>query len=403
MSFTVEKLLDIFSNAIIIAGKEYIHNKIKSFGTLDAPDSTNWVRPNEFILSSGYIFKKENIQLQKKIIGELSKKKAAGIGFKMDRHIDKFDIEVLEYANQKDIPVLRLPNNTTTYELSNLLFYYGNQDDDLNHSRKELLVKKNEFLFNILINNIGNKATIYFKANQLGIKFDKDYIVAAARYIYKNNNDNEIINNDINDKFYELFPKIKYNFDIEAGIGDFSNLFFLIPSKIEEEALKILYDIKNILNENFPQLQFDFGIGKPYSSFHLFHKSYYEALRALKIGDKIFTNSEFNTYTKLGVFRILDYAKKEELKKFIRDYLGPIIDYDTKNNTDLITTLDNFIKNNCNYRKCAKDMYLHHNSIRYRIDKIKKICNINLNSSEDLLNISIAIKLLKLVDLDFDN
>ncbi len=399
MSLTICDLLNIFPGSVIVAGEKKINNKITIFGAIDAPDSTKWVKPNEFIVSSGYIFKGD-ILLQKKIIKELSEKKSAGLGIKMHRHLDNIDIKVIKYANEKEFPVLKLPYRTTIYELSNLVFNYANKYNNSDHSQEKSQIAKNEFLLNVLTNNIDSKLAINFRANQLGVKLDRGYMVAVAKY--KNECNNKLNDDEITDKLYKLFARIKYIFDIQGGIGDFSNIFFLIPSKIEEEAVKKANDIKSILKENFPDFNFNFGIGKYYSSSHHLFRSYYEALRVLEFSNRIFGNSEINTYNKLGIYRVLDYSKYTELKKFVRDYLGPIIDYDKKHNNDLIYTLESYIKNNCNFRKCANDTYLHRNTIRYRINKIEEIGDINLNFSEDLLNISIAIKLLKLVDLDLD-
>ncbi|WP_214659178.1 helix-turn-helix domain-containing protein [Candidatus Formimonas warabiya] len=60
-------------------------------------------------------------------------------------------------------------------------------------------------------------------------------------------------------------------------------------------------------------------------------------------------------------------------------------------------TLKLFLANSCNYSLTAKQMFLHPNSVRYRLQTIEKICKINLRSEEDRLSLLIAFKLHPLI------
>ena len=55
------------------------------------------------------------------------------------------------------------------------------------------------------------------------------------------------------------------------------------------------------------------------------------------------------------------------------------------------------VHNNYNYRETAKAVFLHANSVRYRISLIEKLFNVNLKKQSDRLNIEVALKLLPLV------
>jgi len=57
-------------------------------------------------------------------------------------------------------------------------------------------------------------------------------------------------------------------------------------------------------------------------------------------------------------------------------------------------------KNGYNYRDTAKIMYLHPNTVRYRIANIEKLCRVNLKYADDRLNMEIALKILPLINIE---
>ena len=98
--------------------------------------------------------------------------------------------------------------------------------------------------------------------------------------------------------------------------------------------------------------------------------------------DKI-KEGEFNSATEL-------YSKK---------YLEPLKLYDAKKDGELIKTLSVIIKNNWYSNQAAKILYVHHNTVKYRIEKIEKLLGLDLNQHRNRLNITIAIELYEMFDI----
>lgn len=78
--------------------------------------------------------------------------------------------------------------------------------------------------------------------------------------------------------------------------------------------------------------------------------------------------------------------------------LNQLIPYSLKNlsinNKDLFETLYYFFKNNRNYKKTAESMFLHSKTVRYRLSKLEKILDLNLENSVQMLNYEIAVYIL---------
>ena len=75
-------------------------------------------------------------------------------------------------------------------------------------------------------------------------------------------------------------------------------------------------------------------------------------------------------YEDLGLFRIVSMAESPtSLERFCLDAIGPLLAYDRENDTDLAPTLRTYLEQNQNSARTAKLLYIHYNTLRYRLDR----------------------------------
>lgn len=99
-------------------------------------------------------------------------------------------------------------------------------------------------------------------------------------------------------------------------------------------------------------------------------------------------------YEDLGLFRIVSLAENPAgLERFCLDVIGPLIAYDQKNDTHLAETLRTFLEQNQNSAKTAKLLFIHYNTLRYRIDRAKEILGDFLEDPQQRLEIELALQL----------
>ena len=80
------------------------------------------------------------------------------------------------------------------------------------------------------------------------------------------------------------------------------------------------------------------------------------------------------TYRELGVCRLIASLNgKNELNQYYDSILRPLTEYDQKHQLSLIDTIFRFVENDMDYVKASKNMYVHENTIRYRLGKVKKL------------------------------
>ncbi len=105
---SVEEMMDleILGDSKLIAGARGIRNTVSRVNIMADPDILDWVQEGEFLLTTAYYFEKDNIIAQKQLIRECSNKKLAGIGIKVLPYLDSLSKEVLDLADELNLPLI---------------------------------------------------------------------------------------------------------------------------------------------------------------------------------------------------------------------------------------------------------------------------------------------------------
>lgn len=277
--------------------------------------------------------------------------------------------------------------------------------NELSSPRKELFKEQNAFLFRLLFEDFQSHDLISSQSNQLGITLSSEYVVAVAEISSKPAP--ACIEASIHSELEDFFYKARSNeLNVLGGFGKFGELFFLIPvcslNRTTDSAkftrTKVA-SLKNGLEKLFPNMIFSFGIGKYHQKLTGLKSSFQEAVNSLKLGTKVFGYGSITHYNDLGVYRLLiNPTIQLELKAYLNDYLIPLIEYDRQNKSDLVKTLTIFLETGRSNRQCAQKMFVHHNTIRYRLEQIEQICNLEFNNPNDLLILELALKAMTLID-----
>lgn len=101
-------------------------------------------------------------------------------------------------------------------------------------------------------------------------------------------------------------------------------------------------------------------------------------------------------YEDLKFYHLLNKTGLDkDLLNFCNNGLFKIIQYDEDNNTEYYKTLKTYIEEDRNAVQSANKLFIHRNTMNYRLDKIRKIGNLNLDSGEEIFKITMSIKILE--------
>jgi sugar diacid utilization regulator len=124
-----------------------------------------------------------------------------------------------------------------------------------------------------------------------------------------------------------------------------------------------------------------------------FPRGFQEARRALRVRQRSRNPLGMTSYEQLGMYRILDTTDSNaEVETFVQQWLGPLLAYDRKRNTDLVPTLSAYLECGGNYDETASAMLIHRSTLRYRLQRIREISERDLNDVDERLNLHIAVR-----------
>lgn len=117
-------------------------------------------------------------------------------------------------------------------------------------------------------------------------------------------------------------------------------------------------------------------------------KSYKEAKLALDVGKIFYAEKDVVAYSTLGIGRLIYQLPINLCRIFIEEIFGDVpLDFDD----ETLTTINKFFDNNLNVSETSRQLFVHRNTLVYRIEKIQKTTGLDLRNFDDALTFKIAL------------
>ena len=116
-------------------------------------------------------------------------------------------------------------------------------------------------------------------------------------------------------------------------------------------------------------------------------KIYREASLAMEAGKLFFPERQVLSYQTLGLGKLICQLPADLCESFARDIFGdelPVFD------EELLSTINRFFKNSLNISETARQLYLHRNTLVYRLERVQKMTGLDIRNFEDALTFRIA-------------
>lgn len=124
-------------------------------------------------------------------------------------------------------------------------------------------------------------------------------------------------------------------------------------------------------------------------------KSYQEAKMALEVGRIFYAEDETISYSRLGIGRLIYQLPMSLCEMFIKEIFG-----DRQLNLDEETkvTIQRFFENNLNISETARQLYIHRNTLVYRLERLQKLIGLDIRVFEDAMTFKIAMMVIAHMD-----
>ncbi len=246
---------------------------------------------------------------------------------------------------------------------------------------------RSNFIKNIILDNI-LPGDIYLKARELHFNNESSRVVLLVRLLDKN----EV---SVFDVIQNLFPEKTKDFVINISESDIA-IVKEIKSDVEGKDLeKLARSISDTLSSEFYTHTL-IGIGTPVVGVKDLARSFKEAQVALEVGKVFDTERNIVSYEHLGIARLIYQLPTTLCEMFLKEIfkVGSIETLDQ----ETLFTIQRFFENNLNVSETSRKLFVHRNTLVYRLEKIKKLTGLDLREFDDAIVFKVALMVKKYLD-----
>ncbi|MBV8085006.1 MAG: helix-turn-helix domain-containing protein [Chloroflexi bacterium] len=136
------------------------------------------------------------------------------------------------------------------------------------------------------------------------------------------------------------------------------------------------------------------GVGRPHAGLKGVQRSCLEAEQALHAGERLFGSGQTVAFADLGAYRLLAQLHgTAELQFFQQEVLGDLIEHDERSGGQLLATLEAFFAANGNLSKTAEMLFVHRNTLMYRLNRVEELTGRSLDDPETRFDLQLALKM----------
>ena len=292
-------------------------------------------------------------------------------GFQFFKVFDEHQLEYVIMA-KGDSDDVYMVGKIASFQIQNLLIAYKERYD------------KDNFIKNLLLDNL-LLVDIYNRAKKLHIDTDVRRCVFIIETKYeKDNNALETVKSIFAGKTKDFITAV-----------DEKNIILVKELNKDEsypEMEKIARIILDMLNTEV-MAKVHVSYGTIVSEIKDVSRSYKEAKMALDVGRIFYSNRNVIAYSNLGIGRLIYQLPMPLCKMFIKEIFGGKSPDDFDEET--LVTINRFFDNNLNVSETSRQLYIHRNTLVYRLDKLQKTTGLDIRIFEDAITFKIALMVVK--------
>lgn len=365
----VEKDYDI----TLIAGRKGMNKPVRWLHMVENAEISSFLEGQEIAFTTGI-----GLQAQEDLI-DLVKvncdNKASAMVVNIGPFIRQIDPAVIRFCNENDFPLFKVPWKVHMAEIMRV-FCFALTEAEKNNMK--LAAALNHAIL------YPNQEEMYLQyMEQNGFLKNWNYCVALVDIV------NEEQDQSVTQERLEAVRrKIESMIVCEhrrVAVLVMEHRLVIVFAKYQQDKIKnMMQEIMKICVRLLPEGETVYtGVGKVTKSARCISKSYYQGLKLEKLQRGRRESGGLYFYEEMGLYKLLLAVEdKEILEDYYRETIGPLEEYDKINHADCIQVLKSYLKHNGSVRDTAEEMFLHRNTINYKLNKIEEIVHMDLSDLE---------------------
>ena len=243
---------------------------------------------------------------------------------------------------------------------------------------------RNNFVKNVVLDNI-LPGDIQLKARELHFNSSVTRVVFLIRIV---------ASNDVSafDVIQNLFPDKSKDFVFTISETDIVLIKEVRPNIESGDLEKLAFSIADTLLSEF-YTRVNIGVGTVVDNVRNLAVSFREAQIALEVGKVFDTDKSIISYENLGIARLIYHLPTNLCETFLKEVFkkGSIESLDQ----ETLFTIQKFFENNLNVSETSRKLFVHRNTLVYRLEKIKKLTGLDLREFDHAIIFKIALMVKK--------
>ena len=311
--------------------------------------------------------------------------KASGMVINIGPFIKEVPKDVIDYCNKEGFPLFTVPWRVHMAEIMRSICYIITESDkynlELSSAVKNAIFFSNQeelYVPQLERNNFLPTWTYCITVVEIIENGEKVSEEKLQRYLKNMEN-------------YMIFSR-KKTFVFELG----GNIVLLFAGYAEAMVKKTVADM--LKRCNFQKEQCYIGIGRATPNAQNIGKSYRQACQVLKLQKNTQNDKGVVAYQDLGIYTLLmDIENEDVINEYYAETIQKLVEYDKLNQTNYCEVLQCYLEHSGSVKETAEAMFVHRNTINYKINKIEEMLNCDLSELDTRLLYSIAFMLKRIM------
>jgi hypothetical protein len=326
-----------------------------------------------------------------------------------------------EYTEQLLLDFLDICSNR---KISGILLFLNSNSDfiittSVIHSATEKKIPLFTSAWNPSSQDIVREISLHIQGSRL--RHNALEMVLRNIFFFKNDEEEiqKLLNSDLHNSTYQIIRIQIFNFDhycqihnLHTEIDRYEQKIFIkrvLGSKLVSEfpnrpfcshqditalfhqsdegtrsIVKRLKIVREYMSSIFPDLDLRFCVTGTFTELRDISNAYHQSFHLISLSNIEQFRKRIITYSNIGIYQLFLAVPKKILIANYNLIMHPLFEYDEENKSDLTLTLRTYLDANCSIESTSEQLYIHKNTIRYRLKKIEEVMDCDLKSSETI-------------------
>lgn len=360
----------------LVAGKNGLTNAVEWVHMVDTTEIADFLSGGEIAFTTGIGVSEKTSLLT--LVERVYKNHASAMVVNIGPYVAEIPQEVIDFGNVHDFPVFEVPWSVHMADMMRMICF------TITQSQQRAMQLSAAFRYAIFT---PKQEELYVSAlMQKGYFAEWNYVVVMMDICDRLENEKEEIFyapilKDRLERFAQKAARVMEQEKHDVVVFTENDRILMVFSDMKEEkAAEFAETVKEQIVPLLKNTESIFvGVGSTAAGFRRLSKSYQIARKIVDLSKMENEEDTTRTYASMGVNRLLFNIENTDcFEEYYQDTIQPLDEYDALNNSNLVEVLDCYMKHNGSVQDTAEELFVHRNTVNYKIKKIEALLNVDI-------------------------